>query len=109
MTMMKTRYATPQDELRNSASDVEDLLDDATERGRSSLRNVQERAARALDDARERLASTQSQVRRTARHAAEATDDYINEQPWRALGLGAAAGVLLGLAVGVLVATARRR
>jgi len=109
MTMMKTRYASAQDELRSPASDVEDMLDDAAERGRSSLRSVQERAARALDDARERLASTQSQVRRSARHAAEATDDYVNEQPWRALGLGAAAGVLLGLAVGMLVATSRRR
>jgi ElaB/YqjD/DUF883 family membrane-anchored ribosome-binding protein len=109
MTMMKTRYASAQDDLRNTVNDAGDMLEDAAEQGRSGLRGVQERASRAFDDARERLASTHSQVRRSARHAAEATDDYVNEQPWRALGLGAAAGVLLGLAVGMLVATARRR
>jgi ElaB/YqjD/DUF883 family membrane-anchored ribosome-binding protein len=109
MTMMKTRYASAQDDLRNTVSDAGDMLEDAAEQGHSGLRAVQERASRAFDDARERFASTHSQVRRSARHAAEATDDYVNEQPWRALGLGAAAGVLLGLAVGMLVATARRR
>lgn len=104
--MIPSRYTTVRDDLPGSASE---LLDDATERGRSTLRGVQDRALRAFDDARERLASTGTELRRGARDAALATDDYVRDQPWRAIGLGAAAGVLLGLAAGMLLVNARRR
>ena len=105
--MMKSHQAAEHD-FRNAVNDVEDLLDSGVERGRYGARDVQERALRALDDAKERLATLDSQVRRGARHAAEATDDYGREQPWRSLGLGAAAGMLLGLAAGMLLAARRR-
>lgn len=99
--MNPSRYTTV-------ADDANDLFDDAAERGRSTLRGLQGRAQQALDDARDRLGSTGTQLRRSARDAALATDDYVRDQPWRAIGLGAAAGVLLGLAAGMLLAGARR-
>jgi ElaB/YqjD/DUF883 family membrane-anchored ribosome-binding protein len=107
--MIRTRFATAQDELRNTVSDVDDMLGDAAERGRYGVREMQDRALRAFDDAKERLAATRDEVRRLSRNAAEATDEYVHDQPWRALGLGAAAGVVLGLAVGMLIVTASRR
>jgi ElaB/YqjD/DUF883 family membrane-anchored ribosome-binding protein len=104
--MIHSRYTTVRDDLPGSAAD---LLDGAAERGRSGLRGMQERALRAFDDTRDRLSSTGEQLRRGARDAALATDDYVRDQPWRAIGLGAAAGILLGLAAGALIAGARRR
>jgi len=105
--MMRNHQTAAEHDFRNAVSDVEDMLDSAGERGHQGAREMQERALRALDDVKERLASLDSQVRRSARHAAEATDDYVREQPWRAIGLGATAGILLGLAAAMMVS--RRR
>ena len=34
------------------------------------------------------------------RAAARATDDYVHENPWQAVGIGAGVGFLLGLVLG---------
>jgi ElaB/YqjD/DUF883 family membrane-anchored ribosome-binding protein len=38
-------------------------------------------------------------IQRT-RQAATVTNNYVHEQPWQAIGIGAAAGVLLGFVLG---------
>jgi ElaB/YqjD/DUF883 family membrane-anchored ribosome-binding protein len=107
--MMKSLHQpAAEHDFRNAVSDVEDVLDSAGQRSRAGIRDLQDRALGVLDDARQRLGSLDSQVRSSARQAAAATEDYVHDQPWRALGLGAAAGVLLGLAAGVLLAARRR-
>jgi ElaB/YqjD/DUF883 family membrane-anchored ribosome-binding protein len=39
-----------------------------------------------------------------ARHAADATDTYVHEHPWQAMGLAAAVGGAVGGAIGMLIA-----
>lgn len=97
---MNVRNAQLEQDMRNVVSEVEDLLTTVGSEGSAASREVKERAARAISAAKERLASIDGQVRTTARHAVEATDDYVHDRPWNAV-LG---GALVGLLVGLLVA-----
>ena len=57
-----------------------------------------------LADARERLARIREASLSQASAAARATDEYVHDNPWRAVGFVAAAGTLAGLIVGLMIA-----
>jgi len=52
----------------------------------------------ALTSAKEGLANME--VIEKSKAAAKATDTYVKDNPWKAVGLGAAVGVVLGLLIG---------
>jgi len=51
----------------------------------------------ALTSAKEGLANLE--VIEKSKAAAKATDTYVKDNPWKAVGIGAAAGVILGMLV----------
>ena len=52
---------------------------------------------RSLSTAKESLSQAQSVVTDTAKQYADITDEYVRANPWKALGIAAAAGVLVGI------------
>ena len=50
-----------------------------------------------LRDAKERLLELEQALVKHGRAAARATDDYVHENPWRAVGIAAGVGFLLGI------------
>jgi ElaB/YqjD/DUF883 family membrane-anchored ribosome-binding protein len=100
---MNTRISTSNPELeqdmRNVVNEVEDLLTTVGKEGGARAREVQDRVIAALDAAKQRLNTIDSQVRASARQAAEVTDDYVHERPWQAVAAGAIAGLLIGLLI----------
>ncbi len=67
-----------------------------TEAGYSAARKKLEHSLRV---ARDELDQIQTAARVKAKQAARATDDYVHDNPWQAIGVGAA----IGLAIGVLI------
>ncbi len=67
-----------------------------TEAGYSAARKKLEHSLRV---ARDELEQIQDAARLKAKQAARATDDYVHDNPWQAIGVGAA----IGLAIGVLI------
>jgi len=53
-----------------------------------------------LLDARERLTAAEIILVDKTRAAARATDDYVHENPWQAVGIGAGVGFLIGFTPG---------
>ena len=49
----------------------------------------------SLEQARERL----HQLQEKAKAASKATDEYVHAKPWQAIGLAAAAGLIVGLLI----------
>jgi len=88
--------------MRSVVSDVENLLQDVGRTG-GTVHEFKTRMNRALDAARDRLDQIDGSVRTGARQAATVTDDYAHDHPWQILG----AGALLGIAIGLLVASRR--
>jgi ElaB/YqjD/DUF883 family membrane-anchored ribosome-binding protein len=55
--------------------------------------------AKKLETAKQTLSTAQTYVQDGYKQAADVTDQYVQSNPWRAVGIAAAAGVLLGLLI----------
>ena len=62
---------------------------------------------RKLGEARKRLGDLQDSAMERGRAAAEFTDDYVRENPWQSMAVGAGVAVLVGIAIGVILADRR--
>ena len=60
---------------------------------------AKEKFERTLINAKADLVHYQEVVVEKTKEAAKATDEYVHENPWTSIGVGAAAGVLLGLII----------
>ena len=86
-------------DLRVVISDTEELLRATAGAAGEKAGELRERIAIRLRDAKERLSDLEAALVDKTKAAARATDEFVHEEPWKAVG-GAAA---LGLALGVLI------
>jgi ElaB/YqjD/DUF883 family membrane-anchored ribosome-binding protein len=84
------------EELRNVMRQAEKLVTALSEDRAEALVELRERVSAALDEAKNRLADFEAQARHFKDTAGAAVDDYVRENPWTAVGVGAAVGLLLG-------------
>lgn len=86
--------------LRRVVSDAEDLLDATAGNADGKFSELRARARENLSRARARLADADDALRDGARRAANATDDYVHDNPWSSMGVAAAVGLLIGVLLG---------
>jgi ElaB/YqjD/DUF883 family membrane-anchored ribosome-binding protein len=86
-------------EARNLMADVQDLLSRVAHVADPEIARVRARVERGLASAKQTLADGTDRVQRHAKNAAVASDTYVREQPWQAVGIAAAAGLLIGFLV----------
>jgi ElaB/YqjD/DUF883 family membrane-anchored ribosome-binding protein len=86
------------------AQDVKAVIADAEELLRATASEAGERAAQtrariqeSLQQAKAKLGEAEELIRDRSREAARYTDEYVHENPWQAVGVAAAVGLLLGL------------
>lgn len=87
-------------------SDVKTLVADADDLVKAMASATGEKAAEMgerlrvkLRSAKEKLGDVQEVVADRAKAAARATDDFVHDNPWKSVGIAAAAGFLIGLLV----------
>lgn len=80
-------------------NDAEDLLKQAASSTGDRAVELRELALTSLKRAKEKLVDVQDSVVERGKLAARATDDFVHESPWRAIGIAAAVGFLTGLLV----------
>ena len=87
-------------DLRVVISDTEELLRATAGAAGEKAGELRERIAIRLRDAKERLADLEAALVDKTRAAARATDDFVHEEPWKAVGVAAALGLALGVLIG---------
>jgi ElaB/YqjD/DUF883 family membrane-anchored ribosome-binding protein len=87
------------DDLRAVIQDAEELLKATAGAAGEKVSAARARAEESLRSARSRLAGAGEDVIGQAKDAAKAADDYVREHPWGAVGIAAAAGLLVGLLI----------
>lgn len=55
------------------------------------------KAEQALEDVKSRVSQASDSYYYRAKNAAYRADDYVHEKPWQGIGIGAAAGLFVGL------------
>ena len=87
------------DSVKSSLSDAEDLLREAASSSGDKASELRDRPMASLKRPREGLYDGQHGVLERARKAARATDDYVHDNPWQAIGVAGVTGLLLGLLI----------
>lgn len=86
-------------ELHNFIADIEDLVKEATTLTGEDLSKAKEKLSARLSEAKESAAEMGGVLTQRARKSAAYTNEYVHEQPWKAIGAGAAAGLIIGFAL----------
>lgn len=86
-------------EVRSSLDEAERLMRDAAEATGDKATEMREAAMRSLRQTRETLQDTQEAIVESSRQAAKATDHYVHDNPWQAIGVAGIVGLLFGMLV----------
>lgn len=81
-------------------SDTDVLLRSLVGVGGEKARAVRESVEMNLASTRERMRQLQASATEKTAAAARATDEYVHESPWTAIGVAAAAGLIVGVLLG---------
>jgi len=83
-------------DIQNVVSDAQDLLKTVQTEGSNKLADVKAKMNQQLDSAKQMLSQLQDTVQDGAKAAMDTTDQYVRANPWRAVGISAALGALIG-------------
>ena len=83
-------------DVQNVVSEAQELLKTVKDEGASKLDDVKTKLGAQYDVAREKFGEIQTTVQEGAKVAMTTTDEYVRSNPWRAVGIAAAAGAIIG-------------
>jgi ElaB/YqjD/DUF883 family membrane-anchored ribosome-binding protein len=84
-------------DLKLVVNDAEELLKLTAGQAGEKVAAVRDRVQRELDQAKVRIVALEDRALQQTKAAAHATDAYVHENPWKAVGIAAGAGFLFGL------------
>jgi len=96
-TLAKEKLAA---DFRSVMEDIDALMSATTNKAEGEAAALRTRIRDRLSAAKERLADAEQEARARAKYAARATDDYVHEHPWQAVGFAAAVGLAIGVLIG---------
>jgi ElaB/YqjD/DUF883 family membrane-anchored ribosome-binding protein len=91
-------------EFNTVVTETEQLLRSLATAGGDKAGALRDGVAEGIAAAGERLDKLRLQALEQASAAGQATDDYVRDNPWRAIGIAAAVSGLAGLVAGLLIA-----
>lgn len=86
-------------DLQLVVSDAEELLRATAGQVGDKVSAARERIQDNLIAAKARLLVAQDDMLEKTRQAANATDEYVHDNPWRAVGIAAGVGLLVGMLI----------
>ena len=86
-------------DLQLVVSDAEELLRATAGQAGDKVVVARERIQDSLAAAKARLDVAQEVMLEKTKQAARATDDYVHDNPWQAVGIAAGVGLLVGMLI----------
>jgi ElaB/YqjD/DUF883 family membrane-anchored ribosome-binding protein len=86
-------------DLKVVVADAEELLRATASQAGEKAAAARERIQASLASAKVKLADAERAVMEKTKLAARATDEFVHENPWRAVGIAAAIGFVLGVLI----------
>ena len=86
-------------DLRVVVADAEELLRATAGQAGEKVSSARERIQDSLIAAKGRLLDAEEAVVARTRQAAKVTDDYVHDNPWKAVGIGAGVGMIIGMLI----------
>ncbi len=86
--------------LKGVISDAQEILDSTKNATGEKIAALRESISIKLRDAKERLQDAEAAIVERSKACARATDDFVNDNPWKAVGIAAVIGLALGVLIG---------
>jgi len=86
-------------DLKNLVSDAEELLKATTSQAGEKVAAARQRIEQSLIEGKKALADAEKVVVDKSRECAEIADDYVRENPWSAVAIAGAVGLLVGVLI----------
>ena len=86
-------------DLKVVVADAEELLRATASQAGEKVSAARERIQASLATAKVKLGEAERALLEKTKLAAKATDDYVRENPWQAVGIAAMAGLVLGILI----------
>jgi ElaB/YqjD/DUF883 family membrane-anchored ribosome-binding protein len=86
-------------DIQNVVSDAQDLLKTVQDTGADKMGEMRAKMQTQIDAARQTLTELQQSVQDGAKVAINTTDEYVRSNPWRAVGISAGIGALVGFLI----------
>jgi ElaB/YqjD/DUF883 family membrane-anchored ribosome-binding protein len=87
-------------DFKTVVSDAEALIKATANQGGEALATVRAKAEASLARAKAQMADAEAAILVRAKAAAKATDVYVHENPWKAIGISAGLALLVGFIMG---------
>jgi ElaB/YqjD/DUF883 family membrane-anchored ribosome-binding protein len=97
MSTTDTSRAKIADEFATAMSEAQDMLQRAASETGEKARDLRSQVETKLLHAKLRLQELEGEAVDRAKNAARATDDFVHDHPWRAIGFAAVVGFVIGL------------
>ena len=88
------------DDLKSVVNDAEELLKATAGQAGERMSEARSRAEASVKKARKRMSDLQGDLIGQTKEVADQADAYVHKNPWQAVGVAVAAGVILGLIIG---------
>jgi len=98
--MLDTNVDAIRDDLKTLMKDAQLLFAEAAKVGGTKSEELQAKAMKLLDHAISEAQHLKQIGAEKGKIIVDETDTYVHEHPWRAVGVAAAAGVLIGMLIG---------
>ena len=86
-------------DLKVLIGDTEELLRATAGQAGEKIATARERIQASLAVYKEKLIDAEQAMMERTKEAARATDEYVHDHPWQAVGVAAGVGVLLGMLI----------
>lgn len=87
-------------DIKTIIADAEEVLAATADQAGEKVASLRARVQARLQDAKVRLAHAEEMLVAKTKAAAKATDAYVHESPWAAVGIAAGVGFLVGVVIG---------
>lgn len=85
------------DDLALLTETLEEVLKSSGDPADQKYIELKTKAEQALHDVKERVSNASDSYYYRAKNVAYRADDYVREKPWQGIGIGATAGLIIGL------------
>ncbi|MFT5588493.1 MAG: ElaB/YqjD/DUF883 family membrane-anchored ribosome-binding protein [Bradyrhizobium sp.] len=97
--MLTSHLRTGRTDMKTLVQDAQDLFREATSATGVKAEELRGRGMELLETAKVRAHDAQIAAVETGKEIATTADDYVHENPWRAVAVSATVGLLVGLLI----------
>ena len=97
--MKANTLKTTRTDMKTLVKDAQELFREATSVTGEKADELRSRGLQMLDSALVKAQEVQTAALETGKELADKTDDYVHENPWRAVAIAGGIGLLVGLLI----------